>query len=93
LSYFSLILKADAADSSVKAVSFPEEEKVIPAQQWTYVWNGTTGLLPLDIHHLSPAASMTLFIVHHLHEATGAKNASPRCKMNLLVKISGLLIR
>jgi hypothetical protein len=51
-----------------------------------------TGLLPLDIHCLSPAASMTLFTVHHFDEPTGATNASPPCKMNLLVKISALLI-
>jgi hypothetical protein len=51
------------------------------------------GLLPLDIHHLSPAASMTVFTVHHFDEPTGATIASPTCKMNLLVKISDLLIR
>jgi hypothetical protein len=32
-----------------------------------------TGLVfPKDMHHLSPAASITLFVMHHLDEPRGA---------------------
>jgi hypothetical protein len=67
-SYLPLIVKPDAAESSPKVVSFPEKGNAASTQPWTYIRDGMIGLLSLDIHHLSPAASMTLFTVHHFNE-------------------------
>jgi hypothetical protein len=52
-----------------------------------YIKDGMTGLLPLDIHHLSLAASMTLFTVHNFDEPTEDKNPSPTRKMSLLMEM------
>jgi hypothetical protein len=92
-SYLPHFLKADAAESSLKVGSFPETEMPHLPSHGCLIRGGVTGLLSLDIHHLSPAASMTLFTVHHFDEPTGDTNASPTCKMNLLVKMPALLIK
>jgi hypothetical protein len=88
-----LILNADAAESSLKVVTFPEKGKPASAKPWMNIRDEMTRFLPLDIHHLSHAASMTLFTVHQFDKPTGATNASPTCKMNGLVKISFLLLK
>jgi hypothetical protein len=67
--------------------SFSEKEQAASAHSCMYIRNGMTGLLLMGIHHLSSAASITLFTVHHFEESTGDINASPRCNMSLLVKI------